>query len=381
MLLVVALILILEWRKNNLKCFITTIFVFLFVTFAFSATDAELEKLAEINDNIENCLGPVLLQSSSLQLGKINVYESVGLLERIFKRCDEMQNDKDSDEIKLACNIARAYAIRSLIQLSWKFKISNEIIRNNFIISQPVGVAMSKAGYDSMFLLFKNGILDLGSDYPGTKTSESFLDFTNRFPEVEFTTKFYSNKKGKLVDDELLNGMITTAYVMEFSRSRKAFPVCEEMLKHSGSFLWEKYVYRAVARLKMSAWTIYSFLKAKLKKNRDKENDTCLMDLSNPNSILFSIKNISTEAYLILTIWRLDIPLKNKVYDTLPSLKSTSFTAKAAAIDCLSTSPVALKAMSKYISKMDDNTRKFLAIRLSEETNSVAQTILKKLKK
>ncbi len=363
-----------------MKCFIITIIVFLFVGSAFSATDAELERLAEINDNIESSLGPVLLQSSALQLGKINVYESIELLKKIFQRCDEIQDDKNTDEIKLAFNIVRAYAIRSLIQLSEKFKISNEIIENNFIVSQPVGIAMSKADYAPMFNLFKTGVSDLNSNYSGTKHTESSLDFTKKFPEVEFTTRFYSNKKGEVVDDELLQGMLSTAYVMEFSRDRKAFPVCKEMLKQSDSFLWEKYVYRAVARLKVSPWTIYSFLKDELIKNRNKENDPCLWDLSNPISILFSIKNISTEAYLILTMWRLNIPLKNKVYDTLPSLKSSSFTARIAAIDCLATSPAALKATSKYISKMDENTRKFLAIRLSEETNSVAQTILKKLK-
>ncbi len=334
-----------------MKCFITIIFVFLFVTFAFSATEAELETLAEINDNIESSLGPVLLQSSALKLGEINVFESVELLEQIFQRCDEMQEDKDTDEIKLACNIVRAYAIRSLIQLSGKFKTSNDIIENNFIVSQPIGIAMSKADYEPMFKLFKTGVSDLNSDYPGTKHADNLLDFTKKFPEVEFTTRFYSNKKGQLVDDELLQGMLSAAYVMEFSRDREAFPVCKEMLKHSDSFLWEKYVYRAVARLKVSPWTIYSFLKDELIKNRNKENDPCLWDLSNPNSILFSIKNISTEAYLILTMWRLNIPLKNKVYDSLPSLKSSSFTARAAAIDCLATSPVALKAMSKYIPK------------------------------
>ena len=364
-----------------MKKFITTIFVFLFVAFAYSATDDELKKLAEINDNIENCLGPVLLQSSALQLGKINLSESVDLLEQIFIRCNEIQEENDSPEIKHACNIARAYAIRSLIQLSGKFKICNKIIRNNFIISQPVGIAMSKAGYEPMFKLFKDEVLDLSIKYPGTETVENLSDFTKKYPEVEFTTKFYKSKKGEMVAEDLLQGMFSAAYVMEFSRNREAFPVCEEMIKPRGFFLWEKYVYRTVARLKMSSWTIYSFLKDKLKKNRNKENDPCLFDLSNPDSILFSIKNISTEAYLILTMWRLNIPLKNKVYDTLPSLKSTSFTAKAAAIDCLATSPLALKAMSKTISKMDDNTREFLAIRLSEETNLVAKTILEKLKK
>ena len=367
-------------EKNILKYFITIIFIFLFVSFAFPATKAELEKLAEINDDIEGSLGPVLLQSSALQLGKINSYESVELLEKIFLRCNEIQKDKSSDEIELAFNIARAYAIRSLIQLSGKFKANNKIIENNFIVSQPVGIAMSKAEYEPMFKLFKAGVSDLNSEYSGTKHSGNLSDFTKKFPETEFTTKFYSSRKGELVDDELLQGMFSAAYVMEFSKEREAFPVCKEMLKHSNSFLWEKYVYRAIARLEISEWTIYSFLKYELIKNRNKENDPCLWDLSNQNSILFSIKNISTEAYLILTMWRLKIPLKNKVYDTLPSLKSSSFTAKAAAIDCLATSPIALKAMLRYIPKMDDKTRKFLAIRLSEETNSVAQAVLGKLK-
>ena len=379
MLLLVALILNINfnWRKK-LKYFITTIFVFLFVAFAFAATDDELKKLAEINDDIENGLGPVLLQSSALKLGKINLYESVDLLEKIFDRCDEMQAEENTDEISLACNIARAYAIRSLIQLSIKFKSSNEIIRDNFIVSQPIGIAMSKAGYEPMFKLFENGVANLNSEFSKTINSGNHSDFTKKFQEVEFSAKFHSTKKERFVDDELLQGMLATAYVMEFSRDRAAFPVCKELLKHSDSFLWEKYVYRAIARLKVSPWTIYSFFKNELQEKRSKENDDCLWDLPNQNSILFSIKNISTEAYLILTLWRLEIPLKNKVYDTLPSLKSSSFTARAAAIDCLATSPVALKTISKYISKMDDDTRNFLAIRLSDETNSVAKAILKK---
>jgi len=363
-----------------LKYFITIILVFLVVNFAFSATDAELKTLAEIKDNIESSLGPILLQSSALKLGEINVYESVEMLGQVFQRCNEIQDDKNTDEINLAYNIARAYAIRSLIQLSEKFKNCNRIIENNFVVSRPIGIAMSKTDYEPMFKLFKNGVSDLNSKHSRGKHSDNVSDFTRKFPEVEFTTKFYSKKKGVMVNDELLQGMLATAYVMEFSRNKEAFPVCKEMLKHSDSFLWEKYVYRSVARLKVSPRTIYSFLKSELIENRSKENDPCLWDLSNPNSILFSIKNISTEAYLILTMWRLKIPLKNKVYDTLPSLKSSSFTAKAAAIDCLATSPVALKAMSKYISKMDNNTQKFLAIRLSNETNSIAESILKRLK-
>jgi len=355
------------------------IFVFLIVGIAFSATEAQLKKLERIDEDIESCFGLKPLQSSALELGKIEAYESVGALERILQRCNEFEEDSDSPEIKHACNIARAYAFRSLIHLSGRFKNSNDIIKKYFVVSYPIGLAMSKAGYESMFDLFKDGVSKLNSKFPDIKSHEDLSSLQIRIPEIEFSTKYNSHKKGEVRDEKLIQGMIASAYVMEFTRDKQAIPVCDEMLKHPGSFLWEKYVYRAMARLKISPWTIYSRLKNKLVDNRNKEDDPCLWNLSVPESIVFSIKNISTEAYLILTIWRLKVPLKNKVYVTLPSLKSTSFTARAAAIDCLATSPQALKAMAKYIPRLDDDSRKFLALRLEGETNSVAQRILKNI--
>jgi hypothetical protein len=343
-------------------------------------TPEDLQNLAEIHTNIILTYIPESLKGMAHQLGRIRHRDSLKALEDLLRKCDEIEKQNPRYEVVEAVNVARAYAMFSLARLSKQFPAARRIIHDYFRISRPTGIAIIKSRYPDMLKLIIAEIDRLYTEYPSvTRDRQTVNEIRSRYAGVGFIMDARFREEPEAVEEELLDAMFATAVVIEQSRSGKALPVCRRLLSHEGAFYWEKLVYRAVANLAVHPARRYEFLRQRLQYARNKARDECTWDLSNPDSILFSIKNISSEAFLLLSMWRMPYSLQQKISDTVPALKSRSFTARAAAIDCLATTPASTRQLKSVLYDKDPNTRRFLAIRLSTETNTIARSILKKL--
>jgi len=323
---------------------------------------------------------PGYLRSAASKLGRIHHPDSVAALNAILERCAEIDEMSSRTTAGKQTDIARAYAMYSLARLSPEFSECHRIIEDHFAINRPVCIALARSKYQPLFKLFSDELVRLFSLYPSTcKSPELAATLATSHPGVAFLMNSRSDGGTDVVDEEFLNAMLDAAVILESTRSRKAFPVCKQMLRHDGSYLWEKLVYRAIARLRVGPMQRYDFLRKRLRLARSKENDKCKWDWTNQDSIVFSIRNTSAEAFLLLTMWHMPVSMKMKVADVLPSLESTSFTARAAAIDRMATTPQTTRKLARALQSKDVDTRRFLAVRLSAETNGVAAAMLRKL--
>lgn len=343
-------------------------------------TPEDLQNLAQIHTNILLTYIPESLKGMAQQLGKIRHRDSLTALEDLLRKCDEIEKQNPRYEVVEAVNVARAYAMFSLARLSKQFPAARRVIQDHFKISRPAGIALIKSRYPDMLKLVTAEIDRLFSEYPSvTRDRRTVNDIKSRYSGVGFIMDARFSEEPEAVEEELLDAMFATAVVIEQSHSAKALPVCRRLLSHEGAFYWEKLVYRAVANLAIHPSRRYEFLRQRLQYARNKARDDCTWDLSNPDSILFSIKNISSEAFLLLSMWRMPYSLQQKISDTVPALQSRSFTARAAAIDCLATTPASTRHLREVLYNKDPDTRRFLAIRLSTETNTIAGALLKRL--
>jgi len=343
-------------------------------------TPEDIQLIAELHTNILFTYIPESLKGMAQQLGRIRHKSSVPALEDLLKKCDDIEKQNPRYEVVEAVNVARAYGIHALARLSKRFPKCRQIINDNFKISRPTGIAVIQARYPDTVRLIANEINRLFSEYPSITSDRTMVnDIKSRYPGISFIMDSRFAEDPEAVDEKLLSAMLDTAVVIEQSRSPQAVTICRRMLSHEGSFYWEKLVYRAVANLSIHPARRYEFLRSRLNTSRNKDRDECSWDLGNPDSIFFSIKNISSEAFLLLSMWRMPYSLQQKVNDTTKSLNSKSFTARAAAIDCLATTPGSTRSLKGVLYSKDPATRRFMAIRLSTETNNVARAILKRL--
>ncbi len=343
--------------------------------YASTITDSQL---AQISTNIQNCYAPVFLISAAVRAGKLGGNKSVNVLEEILKKCDELDFSSVSRNSGNQTDIARAYAMFYLARKSVKFPHAKGIIEDNFVLKRPVCIALSKAKYHNLYKLMNNEVSRLLSKYPSTINNKNTADeISSSHPGIKFILKNRYDSENKIVDEKLLNAMLNFALSIEIIRSSKYLEICKKVLKHSGSYLWDKPVIRAVMKIKTSDFNKYQLIKSTLKSTRNTENDKCEWDFNNPATINFSIKNISSEAYMILSLWRLNIERNKKMAETINSLSSSSFTAKAAAVDRLASDKKTIFYLRKILESNDVNLRKFLALRLAEEANAPARKLLK----
>ena len=345
--------------------------------YASEITDAQF---AQMSTNIQNCYNPYVLINASVKAGELGGIKSVDILKEILKKCDDLDYTYSSRQSGNQTDIARAYALFYLARQSVEFPHVKGIIEDNFALKRPICIALARAKYYNLYKLMDNEIWRLFSKYPSTINNKNVADeITLHHPGIKFILKNRYDSKDKIVDGKLLNAMLNFALSIETIRSSKYLDICKKVLGHSGSYLWDKPVIRAVMKIKTSDFSKYELIKKTLKSTRNTENDKCEWDFNNPATIVFSIKNISSEAYMILSLWRLNIERKKKVAETLQSLNSSSFTAKAAAVDRLASDEKTISILKKVLENNDVNLRRFLALRLAEETNAPARKLLKDL--
>ncbi|MCK5852967.1 hypothetical protein KAH27_08075 [bacterium] len=361
-------------------CF-TVIFLFLpglqTEVYASEITDSQL---AQISTDIQNCYTPVFLINAAVRAGKSGGNKSVDVIEEILKKCDELDFSSRSRNSGNQTDIARAYAMFYLAGKSVEFPQAKGIIENNFVLKRPICIALSKAKYYDLYKLMNNKVSRFLSKYPSTINNKNIAyEIASTHPGIKFILKNRYDSENKIVDEKLLDAMLNFALSIETIRSSKYLGICKKILKHNGSYLWDKPVIRAVMKIKTSDFNKYQLIKNTLKSTRNTENDKCEWNFNNPATINFSIKNISSEAYMILSLWRLNIERKKKVAETINSLSSSSFTAKAAAVDRLASDKKTISYLKKVLGSKDVNLQRFLALRLAEEANVPAQELLRVL--
>ncbi|RLD09841.1 MAG: hypothetical protein DRI44_07615 [Chlamydiae bacterium] len=368
---------------KNIKIYILFIPLFLFgVHTKMYASGIKDSQLAQLSTNVQNCYSADFLINSAIEAGKAGGDKSVDVIAEILKKCNELDYVSTIRHTGNQTDIARAYAMFYLAKSSKKIPRAVGIIEDNFKLKRPICMALSKAKYHNLYKLMNKEISRLFSKYPSTINDKTLANEISKIhPGIKFILENRIGAKDEIVNDELLQAMLDFALSMETIRLSKYMSLCRTVLKHNGSYLWDKPVIRAVMKNKTSGFNKYELIKKELKLTRNTENDKCEWDFNKPETVLFSIKNISYEAYLILSLWRLNIDLNKKMSETLPSLNSSSFTAEAAAVDCLASNKKTIPQLKKVLESNDDKLKYFLALRIAEETNAPAMNLLKKLKR
>ncbi len=370
---------------RNIKLYILFIALFLFISglqtevYASKISDVQL---AQVLTNVQNSYSSEFLVKAAIKIGKSDGIKSIDALGEILKRCDELDFANSAQRSGNQTDIVRAYAMFYLARQSKKISNAKNLIEDNFAMKRPVCIALAQAKYYDLYRLMNNEISRLFSKYSSTLKDKDLVEKISLYhPGIEFILKNKTGSENKIVDEELLDSMLDFALSVEDMRSSKYFNLCKKVLGHDGSYLWDKPVVRAVMKNKTSDFNKYELIKKRLKATRNAENDKCEWDFNKPETILFSIKNISSEAYLILSLWRLNIELNKKMSETLSSLNSSSFTARAAAVDRLASNEKTIPVLKKVLESSDDNLKHFLVRRLSEETNAPAIELLKGINK
>ena len=367
---------------RNTQIYILIVALFL-LTFGFQsktyASKLSDSQIAQILTNIQSSYTPGFLTEVAVKVGKSGGVKSVDVLGAILKKCDELDYANSSQQPGNQTDITRAYAMFYLAVQSKKIPNAKNLIEDNFAMKRPICIALYKAKYYNLYRLMDNEISRLFSKYPSTINDKNLAEeISSRHPGIKFILKNKTGAENKIVNEKLLNAMLDFALSVETIRASKYFNLCKKVLEHDGSYLWEKPVIRAIMKNKTSNYNKYEFIKKKLREARNTENDKCEWDFNKPETVLFSIKNISSEAYLIISLWRLNIELNKKISETLPSLNSSSFTAKAAGVDCLASDEKSIPLLKKVLEGKDEKLKSFITLRLVNETNvPVAESFLK----
>jgi len=370
---------------KNIKYYFFSVALFLAaLSIKSNGTTAQINsaQIAQVLTNVQNSYSSAFLMETSIEIGKSCSSKSVDVLTEILKRCDELDYINSTQQAGNQTDIVRAYAIFYLARQSDKILRAKTIIEDNFVMKRPICIALSKAKYYNLYKLMDNEISRLFSKYPSTINDKNAVaDIIARHSGIRFILKNKIGAENKVVNKELLDAMLDCALSVESIRLSKYFTLCKKMLEHEGSYLWNKPVIRAVMKNKTSNFNKFNLIRKELKSARNKETDNCEWNLNQPETVTFSIKNISYEAYLAISLWRLNVELKKKISEILPSLASSSFTARAAAVDCLASNEKTIPILEKVLESNDEDLRKFLALRIENETNAPAKKLLRKLKK
>ncbi|NLF40244.1 hypothetical protein GX586_12420 [bacterium] len=345
---------------------------------ARTLTRAEQAELVEIESNLVDCVIPEMLRNSAVRLERIPDQRSVALLEQVLKNCNELEKSISAGPGQYDVQRARAQAVYALVRLSRQFPNAMSLVERNFVIDRGVGIAMAAAKHNALYGLMERALADCferdgKKDAELTENSELEMDY----PGVLFAVKSRGIEKDPLVSAVTMKNVMESVEILEKSKSELALPVLDRIINQEHGYLWEKPAYRAIANLGLPSRRMYDTLKFYLQRARAREKDECTWDLDKTDSVQFSISSISAEAYLVLALWRVQgAPVSMRTADITPSLESTSFTARAAAIDALASSPASQRALSKAAQSRDQATRRFVAVRLANETNANARAVL-----
>jgi|GEM_PF-2541877 len=367
----------------------------------------QLEEIAKYTALAREALSPDELRRLAVRLGELPDARSVAGLGVVLRRCDMLEEGAIAAVNPKSIEIARAYAMNALVRLRAHDRAADTLIREHFRITPAVCIALVKSRYAPVYELMEAEIAKQLRNLPDEVSVEELEPLT---PMLQFAVRarpdFFRDgpeesgePRGSTIsipsrprprdndDDELhvasprriVETMMTAAVILDHTRAPQALRPLEQMLQHRYAFIWDKPVYRAIYNLRIPAGQRASALRRALRSVRNRDRDDCVWDWNQPSSIVFSIDDISSEAMLVLTLWRVPGSLTAKLTDVRPSLQSSSFTARAAAIDCLASDAVASKALAPVLQARDVNTRRFLAFRLAMETNTTAHALLQRL--
>jgi len=367
----------------------------------------QLEEIARYTALAREALSPDELRRSAVRLGELPDTRSVAALGAVLRRCDMLEDGSIATVNPKSIEIARAYAMHALVKLRAHDRAADTVIREHFRISPAVCIALVKSKYAPVYELMEAEIAKQLRTLPDELSVQELEPLTPMLQcAVRARPDFFrgaQEEPGERLgntasmpgrprppddDDDGVRGtsqrhivdtMITAAVILDHTRAPQALRPLEQLLQHRYAFVWDKPVYRAISNLRIPAGQRTSALRRALRRARNRDRDGCAWDWSQPSSIVFSIDDISSEAMLVLTLWRLPGSLAAKLTDVRPSLQSSSFTARAAAIDCLASDAVASKALAPVLQARDVNTRRFMAFRLAMETNTTARALLQRL--
>ncbi len=348
------------------------------------------------------------LRQYAIRLGELRDARSVAALGAVLRRCDVLESGDVATVNPKSIDITRAYAMNALVRLSAYDRGADTLIREHFRISPAVCLALVKSGYAPVYDLMDKAIARYTSVAPDEMTIEALRPLT---PMLQFALRarpdFFRDAPAALPrdtlnaprdrrrnapapDDEdefyrvtterdLVDRMTMAAVILDHTRAPQALRPLEQLLQHRYAFLWDKPVYRAIYNVRLAPEQRAGVLRRQLRAVRNRDRDECVWNWDQPASIVFSIDDISSEAMALLTFWRLPGTSAAKLAEAAPSLESSSFTARAAAIDCLASLPQAPRQLLPVLQARDPHTRRFLALRLGMETNRAARAILTQL--
>lgn len=366
---------------------------------AVSLSPEQIEEIQRYANAARNAFSADELRQYAVRLGDLPDARSVEALGAVLRRCDELDSGTVASVNPKSVDLARAYAMHALVKLRNHSRTADTLIREYFRSTPGVCIALVKSRYAPVYELIEAEITRRLRELPSDLAVRDLEPLT---PLLQFAVRarpdFFrdadESSAARSRRDEwptaaeslhatsrraVVDAMSMTAVILDHTRAPQALRPLEQLLQHRYAFLWDKPVYRAMYNLRLPASQRAAALRRALRAARNRDRDECVWDWHQPSSIVFSIDTISSEAMLVLTLWRLPGNLNVKLADVQPSLESSSFTARAAAIDCLASDAGASKALGPALRARDVNTRRFLAYRLAMETNATARAILQRL--
>lgn len=374
---------------------------------AMPLSPGQIEEIQRYAGLAREALSADELRQYAVRLGELPDARSIAALGAVLRRCEVLESGTVASVNPKSIELARAYAMNALVKLRAYDRSADTLIREHFRITPAVCIALVKSRYAPVYELMEaeiarqlRGLPDEVSvkelepltpmlqcavrarpdffrdapDEPGEHGGRTASGSgTPRTPDDDDEEHRVTTQRG------IIDTMISAAVILDHTRAPRALKPLELLLQHRYAFVWDKPVYRAIYNVRLPAGQRAMALRRALRAARNRDRDTCRWDWNQPSSIVFSIDDIASEAMLVLTLWRLPGSIAAKTAEVQPSLQSSSFTARAAAIDCLASDAAASKALAPVLQARDVNTRRFLAYRLAMETNATARAILRRV--
>jgi hypothetical protein len=346
--------------------------------------------LAALAYDITNTYSPSILRDAARSALLLQSADSTTALSFVLMRCDELERSYAAQTPQADLATARAYAVYGIATLIRRFPLAEPLLRDNFTINRALGMALVKAEYPGLLPLLERSInaaferytmlpdpRELARSCPSLRfmlQSRGMLAPGNAAEDNHDSRTFAKSEDDQdhTIDAVCIRMMDDAAAICEYSRAPRALETCALLLRHQYAFLWQKSVHRAMANLRLSPRQRFSTLAGRLRAVANQESDACQWDWDKPATVFFSLDQMSAEAHLILLLWSLRLPEHEKLATLAPSLNSVSFTARAAVIDCFAAAPGAIPRLQSIVQYRDVNTRRFLALRLSRESNPTA---------
>jgi hypothetical protein len=353
-----------------------------------------LARAAAVDDDIGTTISPAALRAYVQQAGATAAVVNVRVLARVLERCAVLASGRVAQMPGADVDVTRACALYAVARMIGRVPEAEAVVRQYFCINRAVGSAILAAQPALLMPLLDREInrifqdnrvmlspRDLAQSCPDTQFelwSHGLLDNAQvNAPDADAPMDEAKTAAPEHVFDcRCVTAMRDAAVLLERAHTARARDICLLLLRHERAFLWEKQVYRAMARMPLTPQSRFTLLTTRLRMVANKETDTCRWNWAAPDAQIFTLKTCSAEAQLVLLCWTLAVPVRDKVQITLPSLKSKSFTARAAAIDRLASVPALLPQLKPVVRAPDVDTRRFLALRLAQETGAMVRTFL-----